>query len=77
MISRKRLDERDGSKLEIKRIIDEFSTMGKRLTRMAHGASPKGDKSTNRAFGKALKAYQKFFAELKVLNRMVQRQDYD
>jgi len=73
MISRKRLDERDGSKLKVKRIIDEFSTMGKRLTRMAHEESPQGDRSTNRAFGKALKAYQKFFAELKVLNRMVQR----
>ena len=49
----------------------EFAIMGRKISRLAHDASREGDKSTNSQFGKAVKEYQNFFAELKKLYKLL------
>jgi hypothetical protein len=56
---------------DAKDLMDDFASMGRKFSRLAHDASRGGDKSTNRQFGKAVKAYQDFFAELKKLYKLL------
>ena len=56
---------------DAKKIMDEFAIMGRKFSRLAHDASKEGDKNVNRQFGKSVKTYQDFFAELKKLYKLL------
>ena len=56
---------------DAKDLMDDFAIMGRKFSRLAHDASRDGDKNTNRQFGKAVKEYQNFFAELKKLYKLL------
>ena len=56
---------------DAKDMMDEFAIMGRKFSRLVQAASREGDKDQNRQFGKAAKAYQQFFGELKRLYRLL------
>lgn len=61
----------DNTKRDIKDLMDEFATMGRKFSRLAHAVSTSESKVVNRQFGKTVAAYQAFFGELKKLFKQI------
>ena len=65
------INELEYTPIDLPDILDKSSALGKSFKKMAHSISKDLSSEENRAVGKALKAYNSYFEELKKVNKIL------
>ena len=71
IMKKESINELEYTPIDLPDILDKSSALGKSFKKMAHNISKDLSSEENRAVGKALKAYNAYFQELKKVNKIL------